>query len=208
MIRSCSPTCSTPNRLASSDGHLDHRERGGGAALPVELQHLRVVHLVDVIPRQHDQLLRVLAKDRIQVLVHRVGGALIPLFANPLLRAENLDELSELVGDDAPSHADVTAQRQRLVLQGDEDPAQPGIDAVAQREVDDPVRPAEVDGRLGALLRQRIEAFSDATRQDHYETLVEHGAPFRFPSARQRRVIAARESQRETEPLGGARFGD
>src|SRR4029450_3102687 len=41
-----------------------------------------------------------------------------------------------------------------------------------------------MDGRLGPLLGQRIEAFSDPARQDHHETLVEHGASFRFRSAR------------------------
>jgi hypothetical protein len=69
-------------------------------------------------------------------------------------------------------------------LQRDKDAPHARIDAVAQREIDDPVRPAEIDGRLGALLRQRIQAFSDASRKDHHETLVEHGASFRFPSAR------------------------
>ena len=81
----------------------------------VEPQHLRVVHLVDVIARQHDQVARVLAQDRIEVLVDGVGGPLIPVLADALLRAEDLDELAELVGDDAPAHADVAAERQRLV---------------------------------------------------------------------------------------------
>ena len=163
---------------------LDHRQRRAGAALLVEAQHLRVVHLVDVIARQHDQLLRVLAKDRIEVLVDGVGGALVPLLADPLLRTQDLDELAELVGDDAPAHAEMAAERERLVLERDEDAPQPGVDAVAQREIDDPVRAAEIDRRLGALLRQRIEAFPDAAGQDHYENLVEHGAPFRFRTTR------------------------
>jgi len=35
-----------------------------------------------------------------------------------------------------------------LVLRGDEDAAQPGVDAVAENEIDNPVRAAEEDGRL------------------------------------------------------------
>ena len=98
-----------------------------GAALLVEAQHLRVVHLVDVIARQHDHVARVLAHDRVEVLVDRVGRALIPVLADALLRRQDLDELAELLRDDAPAHADVPVERQRLVLRGDEDAAQPEL---------------------------------------------------------------------------------
>ncbi len=120
---------------------------------------------------------RVLAQNRVEVLVDGVGRAEIPVLAHALLRAEDLDELAELVGDDAPSHADVTAERERFVLQGDEDLAQARIDAVAQREVDDAVRPAKVDGRLCPLLRQRIETLARAPRQNHDDDIVLHARP-------------------------------
>ena len=94
---------------------------------------------------------RVLALDGVEVLVDRVGGALVPVLADPLLRRQDLDELAELLRDDAPAHADVAVQRLRLVLRGDEDAPQARVDAVAQGEVDDAVGPAEVDGRLGAV---------------------------------------------------------
>ena len=141
----------------------------------MEAQHLGVVHLVDVVAGEHDEMSRVLAQDRIEVLVDRIGGAEIPVLADALLRAENLDELAEFVGDDAPSHAEVPAERQRLVLERDEDLPQPGVDAVAQREVDDAVGAAEVDRRLGAFLRQRIQPFADAAGQHHDHYIVQHG---------------------------------
>ena len=151
-------SAATPKRCASSDGTSITAERRGGAALLVEPQHPRVIHLVDVVARQDDQVARVLAQDRVEVLIDRVGRALIPVLADALLRRQDLDELAELVGDDAPAHADVAVERQRLVLRRDEDPPQSGIDAVAEREIDDPVRPAEIDRRLRALLRQRDTA--------------------------------------------------
>ena len=40
------------------DRHLDRRERDGRPPLLVEAQHARVVHLVDVVARQHDQVAR------------------------------------------------------------------------------------------------------------------------------------------------------
>jgi hypothetical protein len=63
-----------------------------------------------VVTRQHDELLRVLAKNRIQVLVHGVRRALVPVLSDALLRAEDFDELAELVGHDAPPHAQMAAQ--------------------------------------------------------------------------------------------------
>jgi hypothetical protein len=44
-------------------GNLQHRQRRAGAVILVEPQHLRVVHLVDVVAGQDDQVLRVLAED-------------------------------------------------------------------------------------------------------------------------------------------------
>ena len=99
---------------------------------------------------------RVLALEGVQVLVHGVGGAEVPVLADPLLRGQDLDELAELLGDDAPPHAHVAAQRERLVLGSDEDSPQPGVDAVAEGEVDDAVRTAEVDRRFGSIPGQGI----------------------------------------------------
>ena len=76
------------------------------------------------------------------------------MLADALLRRQNLDELAELFRHDVPAHPDVTVERERLVLRRDEDAAESGIDAVAEREIDDPVGAAEVDGGLGPLLRQ------------------------------------------------------
>ena len=155
-------------------GNLDGGQRRPRAVLAVEAQHARVVHLVDVIAREHDELPRVFSMDGIEILVHRVGGAEIPVFADALLRTQDVDELAELVRDDAPAHAEVAAQRERLVLQGDEDLAEPRVDAVAQREIDDAVGAAEVHGRLGPFLRERIEPLAGASGQHHDEHIVQH----------------------------------
>ena len=151
------------------DGHLDRREGHGGAPVLVGAQHLAVVHLVDVVARQDDDVARALPLDGVQVLVDRVGGAQIPVFADPLLGRKELDELVELLRHDVPAHPDVTVQRERLVLGRDEDPPQPRVDAIAEREVDDPIGPAEVDRRLGAILGERIEPLAGAAGEDDDE---------------------------------------
>ena len=66
---------------------LEHREGRAGAALAMEAQHLGVVHLVDVVAREHDQVPRVLAQDGVEVLIDRVGRAEVPVLADALLRA-------------------------------------------------------------------------------------------------------------------------
>ena len=154
--------------------HFDGRQRHRRAALLVEAQHLRVVHFVDVIARQHDHVMRAFLNDRVEVLVDRVGGALIPVLADALLRRQNFDELAELFRHDVPAHADVAVQRERLVLRRDEDAPQSRIDAVAQREIDDAVGPAEEHGGLRAVSREGVQALAGASRQQYDQRIVEH----------------------------------
>ena len=185
-----------PNRLAVDHRHFDRRQRHRGAPFLMEAEHARIVHLVDVVARQHDQVPRALAHDRIQVLVDGVRRALIPVLADALLRRQDLDELAELFRDDAPSHPDVPVERQRLVLGGDEDAAQAGIDAVAEGKVDDPVRPAEIHRRFRAIFRQRIEPFAGAASEDDDEAVVEQCRHWLLSSCAARRAPAPRPIRR------------
>ena len=154
------------------DRYFDGGQGDGGVLLLVEPHHLQVVHLVDVVTGQHDHVARLLAHDRIEVLIDGVGGALIPLLADALLRRQDLDELAELFGDDAPSLADVAVERQRLVLRGDEDAPEARVDAIAEDEIDDAVRATEVDRRFGAIAGQRGEAFADPSREHDDQHLL------------------------------------
>ena len=87
--------------------------------------------------------------DRVDVLVNGVGGALIPVLVDPLLGGNNVDELAQLAGKIAlPAETDVPIEAHRLVLREDERLADAAVEAVRQREVDDPVDAAEMDGRL------------------------------------------------------------
>ena len=118
-------------------------------------------------------MVRVLAHDRVEVLVNGVRRSLVPVLADALLRRQDFDKLPELLRDDAPAHPDVAVERERFVLRRNEDAAQPGVDAVAEREVDDAIGPAKVHGRLGPLLGERIEPLARAAGQDDDKTVVE-----------------------------------
>ena len=171
--RSSSSTATMPKRRPSADRDLQRGKGRVGALVEVEPQHLRVVHLVDVVAREHDHVTRRFAHDRVEVLEHRVGRAEIPVLTHPLLRRQQLDELAQLLRNHVPRHPDVTAERQRLVLRGDEDPAQTRVDAIAQGEVHDAVGPAEVHGRLGALGGQRVQPFARPARQQDHQHIVQ-----------------------------------
>ena len=169
--------------LAVLDRHFDRGQRDLRPHVLMEAEHLLVIHLVDVVAREHDDVARVLADDRIQVLVDGVGGALIPVLADALLRRQDLDELAELLRHHGPALADVAVERERLVLGRDEDVAQSRVDAVAQDEVDDAVGAAEIHRRLGAIPRERGEPFAGAACQHDYEDVIaQHAVSETIPS--------------------------
>src|SRR6202008_4944244 len=93
---------------------LFHRNlnRGDGdlrSGVDVLLEHLRVVHLVDVIAGEDEDKFRTLAADGVDVLVDSVGGALIPLLRDAHLRREDLDVIAE-TGQGRPASADMPVQ--------------------------------------------------------------------------------------------------
>ena len=84
---------------------------------------LRVVHLVDVVAGQDHDVLGPLLFERVDVLVHRVGGALVPLVVDPLLRRHDVDELAQLAAEIVPpAERDVAVEAHRLVLREHQDP--------------------------------------------------------------------------------------
>ena len=141
------------------DGHV-------GAGVTMLARHQVVIHLVDVVARQDEHVLRLLGADGINVLVHRVGGTHVPVLAHPLHGRQNLDELANLAAIDvSPAFANVTVQRQRLVLGQDVDLAQVRVHAIGKRDVDDAIDAAEGYGRLGTVTGEGIKALSCAAGQ-------------------------------------------
>ena len=145
--------------------HLHHAERRDlvgmdrqgcqrhiGTGVLMLLQHQPIVHLVDVVARQNEDVLWLLRPDRIDILIDRVRRALVPALRNALHGRQNLDELAQLIRHyGPPSLADVPVQRERLVLGQDVHMPQVGVDAVRKCDVDNAVLPCERNGRLGAI---------------------------------------------------------
>jgi len=60
------------------------------------LQHVFVIHLINVIARQQDNVTRVVALDNIDVLEHRVGRAGVPAansLGHALARGQDIEAL-------------------------------------------------------------------------------------------------------------------
>ncbi len=118
----------------SRRGTYAHRQRADGqvgAAVDVAVDQFGVIHLVDVVAGENDDVFRPFLLDRIDVLIDGVGGALIPVLVDALLRWHNLDELAQLAAEIAlPAEIDVSIEAHRLVLGEDEVLSHPAIEAI------------------------------------------------------------------------------
>jgi hypothetical protein len=153
----------------ADDGH-----REPGAALLVKLMEPAVVHLVDVVARQDQHVLGGDVVDERQVLADGVGGALVPLVPELHLRRDLLDELVEALREEAEAGGQVPAEGVRLVLREDEDLADVRVDAVREREVDDPEDRTEGHRGLGPDVREGPQPLTHAPCHDDRQDTLCH----------------------------------
>jgi len=71
------------------------------------LHHLAVVHLVDVIAGENQDVLGLFGADGIDVLINGVGRALIPLIADALHGRQHFNKFTDLAAQNVPAFADV-----------------------------------------------------------------------------------------------------
>jgi len=81
ITRSSPSTCITPNSRAWARGYGEAGDREVGVAAAMALDHGGVVHLVDVVAGQDQRIAGLGLLDRVDVLIDRVGRALIPVLA-------------------------------------------------------------------------------------------------------------------------------
>ena len=163
---------------------FDHAETAGGflgsdfeggdgdvrAGFDVLLEHLLIIHFVDVVAGKNEDEIGLLGADGIDVLVDGVGGALIPVLRDAHLRRENFDEIA-VAHQQGPAAAHVAIEAESFVLSENEDAAQIAIQAIRERDVNDAIDAAEGDGGLGAIAGERPQAFALATGQQDRDAL-------------------------------------
>src|SRR5688572_20811402 len=146
--------------------HLHTADRDVRAAFLVEREQRPVVHFIDVVACENEDGLGTMLMNDVEVLVNGVGRAAVPDLAELLLRRHDVDELAELAVQVTPAALHMLDQGVGLILRQNEYLADPGVDAVRQREIDDAVLAAERRGGLGALVRELHEALTAAARHD------------------------------------------
>ena len=132
---------------------LDARDRHVGAFAHVLVQHLLVVHLVDVVAGQDDQVFRRIALDDVEVLVDRVGGAGVPaVLGDALARRQDVEAFVALLAQEIPAAVEMADQAVGLVLRRHSHAADARVQRVREREVDDARLAAEIDGGLRPVI--------------------------------------------------------
>ena len=110
-----------PEALRFIQRHLNAANGQVGFPFGVVGQHQAVVHLVDMITRQHDDVLRIALPEDVQILINRVGRSGVPPFLHALLRRHHIDELTQLATQKPPPLLNMADQRIGLVLGEDAD---------------------------------------------------------------------------------------
>ena len=152
-------------------GNLETAHRHIRIFLHMLLQHELVIHLVDMIAGQHDDVFGRMAGDDVDVLEHRIGRAFIPVeFVDALGGRENVEALVPLGPHEVPGALHVPDERVRLVLRRHPNPPDAAVDGIGQREIDDAGHAAEIDRRLGAIVGEFHQPAATSARED-----IRHG---------------------------------
>ena len=128
--------------------------------------HVAVIHLVDVVASENQDIFRIGFLDAVNVLIDGVGGALVPVFVDALLRRQHLDVFTKFAAEETPPRHDVPIQAPGLVLRQHQHTAQVAVNAVGKGEIDDPVEAAKGHRRFGAIAGEWIEPSALAAGQN------------------------------------------
>ncbi len=172
--------------------HFEGRDGNIRAGFHVLLQHLLVIHFVDMVAGKNEDVVRLLGTDRINVLIDRVGGALVPLLRDAHLRSEDFDEFA-VAHERGPAAANVAIQAERFVLRENKNAAEVAIETIREGDVNDAVNSAERHCRLGAITRQGPKALALSAGQQHTDRVAHqrHVPSPENPAARRSDILAA-----------------
>ena len=156
-----------PKREVSSGWHVHDGQRQVGIALFVHLEHLPVVHLVDVVAGEDHHGVGAGLAQIVDVLEHGVGRAAVPLLMPlALVGLHQPHAAAGPVEIPGPADADVLVERARQVLRQHADVEDARVDAVGEGEVDDAEPTGKGDGRLGPVLGEDAEARTRSAGKD------------------------------------------
>ena len=112
---------------------------------------------------------------RKHVLANGVSGSAVPVLTDALLWRHGHDVFVQFRIEQTPRELQVAVEGLGLVLDKNDNLPETGIDAVAQRKIDDTVFSAERDRRLGAFECQRLKAVASPSCQDDRQDVLQSG---------------------------------
>ncbi len=161
-----------PNRddFASGDGLDGYRNIA--TFLPQELRHLAIIHAIEMVTRQDQHILRARGLDLEQLLADGICRALIPvrpfgsLLGGQDVHPAGMEHVKVIRLGNVP------VERNGIELGQDRHAVDPRVDAVADRDINETVLPRDRHGRLGAHLRQWVQAGSFTSSHNHTQDIV------------------------------------
>ncbi len=168
----------------------DHGEHRAGVLVGTD--DVAIVEAVHRVGAHHHDELRAELADQLGVAPQAVGGALCPaLPPGALVGRQDQQAAGGPVEIPGPAVGEMVVERGRLVLLGDPDVGDRAVQAVAQREVDEPVAAGERHGRFGALVGQGLESGALSTGEDEGEDVAVRHA--RLPTRARAPITCARQ---------------
>ena len=153
--------------------NIEHRDGRVRAGLLVLAEHLVVVHLVDVVAGQDENIFRIIIRDKRDILINCVRRTLVPLRSlAALIRRQDADAAAQAVEIPRLARADVGVEHVRLVLGQHADRIDAGVDAVGKRKINNAVFAAKRYSRLCNILGQNIQAAALAACQKHSDAFL------------------------------------
>ena len=160
-----------PRNLTHGNGQI-------GTLLDVSAKHGIVVHLIDVIAGENQDIIRIPLLDESDVLIDGVGGTLVPFAGfSCLIGGQNENTAIGQIQIPGRARSNVGIQFKRSVLSQNTNHVNTGVGAVGKRKVNDPELSTERNCRLGDLLGQNAETATLSTCQQHGNTFfLPHGS--------------------------------
>ena len=136
--------------------------------LLVEAQQQLIVHTVDVVAGQDQEVVRIVVPYPIQVLIHCIGRILIPVrILASHVGLEQGHPPAHAIQVPGAAASDVIVERTGAILGEDPHGVDVGMDAIGEHEVNDPVLTSEGHRWLGPFVGQHTQSGALASGQDH-----------------------------------------
>src|SRR4030042_2437475 len=133
----------------------------------MKINHLPIIHLVDMIPGKDEDEIWPLLLDRVDILENGIRGPLIPMFIDSLLSRNGFYEFSQRGRKNVPSKLDVTMKGGRFILGEGIDTANIRIDAIRKGEVDNPINGTEGNSWVAPVPGKGIKPLTPPACQHH-----------------------------------------